>query len=328
MFCCFIILIVLLTPQADTRSPASGLQNGNQQSHRPLETPLVSPSPSPLDDLGTAQARAAKEQQAKEEAFRNEQLHQNGVIEQSTVFIAVFSGLSFLAVVAYAYTAFKQWKAIEKQAEHASAAVDKMQEQLEGIREQARIMNDSLAETRNIVTQNERAVAASERQASSTYDSVKAAERNADIALETFYIGESAYFGITGMKIDNVQRGQTPRVIVSFINGGRTPAWHFVAEVGLTVGQEPRDDSTWQFTYPPHISNSFFAAGTEKQLTFNHIDLVLSQEQLNAIFKDHTLRLFVFGSVRYIDVKRKRGDFTFCTVLDPPTGNLYDYEIT
>jgi hypothetical protein len=72
-------------------------------------------------------------------------------------------------------------------------------------------MDESLEESRKLVAQNERAV--------------KAAENNAAVTKAT----AAAYFGIVRISFSNFEVGRCPGLDVVFMNGSKTPAWHFYA---------------------------------------------------------------------------------------------------
>src|SRR6266849_7849759 len=77
--------------------------------------------------------------------------------------------------------------------------------------QQLSAMRDGLTQTQKMAEQNERAV--------------KAAEENAKIARESFYIGERPYFGVVGMGVTGVFSQQVPTLKIALMNGGQTPAW-------------------------------------------------------------------------------------------------------
>jgi hypothetical protein len=133
--------------------------------------------------------------------------------------LVITSVVTAVAVLIYTIFAGLQWWAIRKQGEYASQQVGKIQGQLDVIQEQARIMSESLAETRNLVSQNERAV--------------KAAERIADLASA----GERAYVGVTGLVINDLSVGKSPILEVTFSNAGKTPAFHFFCVPLLAFGE-------------------------------------------------------------------------------------------
>ncbi len=77
------------------------------------------------------------------------------------------------------------------------------------------------------------ALGQSERQA-------RAAELSADTASDAFRIGEAPYFGITQIRWVDVGSASEARLEIHFLNGGRTPAWHFHSIVLMRVSGEDR----------------------------------------------------------------------------------------
>lgn len=79
-----------------------------------------------------------------------------------------------------------------------------MDGQLTTMQDQAESMKAALIETRNIVSQNERAI--------------KAAEESTAIAKDAFYVGEAPYFGITQITFEWI-----PNNVEAGTNGGGRP---------------------------------------------------------------------------------------------------------
>jgi hypothetical protein len=193
---------------------------------------------------------------------------------------------------------------------------------------QAKAMQESLAQTQKIIEQNARAVEASETQAVASKTSAEAAEQSAKTAREAFYLGEHAYFGIAQITVGDLVAGRYPRVVITFINGGKTPAWHFNAWfVGLSLSHSPSDEGIWTITAVPYdIGNSFFPSGADKSITYDQADHVITQEEVDAINKQ-VLRLFVLGSAHYVDMGGERQAFNYCAVYDPKTRKCSDFYV-
>src|SRR5215210_3495245 len=111
--------------------------------------------------------------------------------------VNALSLLVFIAIAVQAYIYRRQWEAME----------------------------DSLAETRKIVDQNERAV--------------KVAERGIEVAQNAAYIEQRAYVGIQRMTVEGLDEGRCPILNITWINGGKTPAWRFRCVPRLVFGQVP-----------------------------------------------------------------------------------------
>jgi hypothetical protein len=174
-----LLFMLLLTGEKVNAQPTQTAGRGEQQqtaSQSPSPT-VNNPHPQIDNPANAASSGENKERDAKDNAFKAEQLRQSRVIVRATVWIAVFSGLSFGAVLVYAIVSLLQWREIKKQAGHAGEQVGAMQGQLDAIEKQAGIMDQSLVETRNIVSQNERAVEAAEKSVKAVQDSTLYAQR-------------------------------------------------------------------------------------------------------------------------------------------------------
>ena len=181
-----------------------------------------------------------------------------------------------------------QWNAMERSLKRTDRMIDKMQEQLV-------VMQDSVTETRNIIEQNERSLV--------------------------------AYFGIKHMEMDLIGVGAKPRISITFVNGGKTPAWHFDAwVVGLDLAFQPTDDPWSAEVVVSDIGNRFFPAEAEKTFVYIKTDFVFTQESLAAMNKPNTgPHFFVHGTVRFTNIARKQDVFKFCGVYNPGTGKFSDY---
>src|SRR5437016_1370445 len=132
--------------------------------------------------------------------------------------LIITSIVTAVAVLIYTVFAGLQWWAIRRQGKYASDQVEKMQGQLNAIKDQARIMRESLAETRNIVNQNERGV--------------RAAERGIEVAQENTTYAQRAYVSVTAGD------GNWERFFLRIENSGNTPA----SKVQLIAVAEVRPD--------------------------------------------------------------------------------------
>jgi hypothetical protein len=174
-------------------------------------------------------------------------------------------------------------------------------------------MQDSLTETRNLVAQNERAVTA--------------AEESARTAREAFHIGEAPYFGITKMTFAEFEEGARPRLFITFLNGGKTPAWHFHATPELVLGDSkyPLTDGE-RFkckTELAELVSTFFPTGAERTIEYQ-TKFELTWERLNRI-NDKKVILFVIVKARYMDIRKVWHPRTFRCVWNP-LGGFHDYD--
>ena len=211
-----------------------------------------------------------------------------------------------VAVLIYTVFAGLQWWAIRKQGDYASRQVEKMQEQLDAIQEQGRIMGESLTETRKIVTQNERAVTA--------------AERTAEIAHE----GERAHVGVIGLKIDALVVGQSPTLSITWCNAGKTPAWHFLSCPLLSLGNEKQSGASYYMKRDIRdVEASLIPAGKDVTVSYLMSDLKITQESL-ADIESGRQRLFACVYALYVDFQGQRQTFETFAVYETDTGAFTD----
>jgi hypothetical protein len=220
--------------------------------------------------------------------------------------------------------------AMEIQAKAAQDAVEAAELSIEFTKQNAIFTQletqESLAETRKMVKLNARAVEASEAQAVASQASVKATEESVEVARKAFYVGERAYFGIKEMKIGLIGERVKPVITITYLNGGRTPAWHFEAWfVGLSIGKHPSKQGIWTIQeHVSDISNSFVPAGKEITIVYAKNDRLFTKEEVDTI-KSSSLRLFLVGTAHYTDISGEKQEFHFCGVYDRESGKFGDY---
>jgi len=202
----------------------------------------------------------------------------------------VLVGTSIVTAIAVLiYTAFAglQWRAIKKQAD---------------------IMRDSLAETRTLVEQNERAV--------------KAAEESAKTAQEALAAGERAYLVIEDMQLTPTHLGDNWAVMITLFNGGRTPAWSLessgqaiiASDLPADIPELPRFDKR-EVVIP---------AGTKKQIEVV-FDLPITDEDRKGV-NGGTTTFFVIGEVRYRDFQKQLWVLPYCVSFDPSRRRFKDHK--
>src|SRR5262245_40598428 len=102
--CCISVgLILLSSPQeSKTQQTQANSRAKQQQANSKFSiTSLNKPSTQIDDPANAASGSQNQERNAKDEAFKAEQLRQNRIIVWATVFIAIFGGLSFVAALIY-----------------------------------------------------------------------------------------------------------------------------------------------------------------------------------------------------------------------------------
>ena len=156
-------------------------------------------------------------------------------------------------------------------------------------------------------------LALTERAAKATENSV-AAVREAN----------APYFGIRRVSLLDFQTGYKLRVSVSFMNGGRTPAWHFTAVTTLIFGNDVDDGERFSSTLRGKIDTTFIPTGEETTIEYQS-EFTLTQERLKAI-TNHDATLFVVIKTNYFDMRNvEHPSRTFERIFDPDTGRLGDY---
>ena len=203
-------------------------QPRNRNREQQAQQSQASPSPTPVDNRQTEIDNTAKaereryenERDAKEDTFKAEQLRQNRIIVNATIFMAVFAGINLLVAIVYAFFAWRTLKAVDKQATHASQQVGKMGEQLEEMRLQrttmrrqaiaavseARSTRDTLTETKNLVRQNEGVLKAMREQ------------------VEIMGVAIEPKLRISNVRVEHFSTGAWPIFLVSIVNEGATDA--------------------------------------------------------------------------------------------------------
>lgn len=227
--------------------------------------------------------------------------------------VNALSLLVLVAIVTQAIIYRRQWAVMEKQGR--------------SVREQLAIMDETLAEYRKVSVIAEYQYKVAAIAAEFTERNAKAAEKNVEFAKEAFEAGECAYFGVRALGIADIIAGRKPRVTVTLMNGGKTPAWHVRTDIGLAFGRAKPGNEVWPIQARPTFYESFYHAGEGKTVAFNSTQLVFTAEQIKAVKEDGSLRMFIFGSVHYRDFRNKPQIWSFCAVYDPDSGNCYDYEV-
>jgi hypothetical protein len=206
----------------------------------------------------------------------------------------------------------QQSNATERNLELTNRIIEKMEAQrelmvieIETSQTQARTMLIS-------VEQNERAV--------------KAAEDDAKTAREALYVGDAPYFGVTGIVFTDLDLDRYPGVDISFMNGGRTPAWHFHATPTLIFGNNPESRERWDMqTKAASPANNFYPTGDQKTLEYKQIGFAYTADHRRAI-TERTAYLFVQVTLSYQDRRKDRHIRTFRFTWDDATGQFVEFE--
>jgi hypothetical protein len=181
---------------------------------------------------------------------------------------------------------------------------------------QTQLMRESLEETRAIVTQNERVVRAVEVQAEASQASAQAAIESVAATKEAFYIGQRAYVGVRRMTVSNLVAGQYVTLTITWINGGKTPAWRFRSIPKLVLDEQPPQKSgfSWLEDDFSNISVSLIPAGEERTVKYE-TTLLLTREMVAAI-EGGGKRLYASAEGSYTDIKGIERPFRIWALYD------------
>lgn len=154
----------------------------------------------------------------------------------------VFDALLFLVTSVYAFFAYHQWQAMNRQVEIFKTQAEVMSRQLES-------MNSSSAQTERIIKaneslvgQNKELVTQAAEQTKASLTQAEATRTQAHIAQQSFYIGDRPYVGAKNAEIDKFEAGGTSSIVVVFENSGKTPAFEFQAGAIVNVDKTPDPD--------------------------------------------------------------------------------------
>ena len=244
-----------------------------------------------------------KERDAKEDAFRDEQSRQNKVISDATVFMARMNAVNVGVAIGYGIFAFLTLLAVYKQAKHANEQVGVTKKQLTAMdRERSVLQRHGEAMFRTARYTKE--------MLNETRGMAKTAEDNAKTARDAFYVGSAPYFGITSMEfVDGpVRVGHCPTLQITFLNGGRTPAWLFYAEVTVTFGDSPDSNiegCSWiLFPERDDTANSFIPHNESRTIKFWNQFFRYTEEMQRRVNQDSNC-LFVNVVLTYRDFRKR-----------------------
>ena len=132
--------------------------------------------------------------------------------------------------------------------------------------------------------------------------------------IEAIETTERAYIGIANMRM--IVSGDEPRLEITWVNGGKTPAWHFRCVPSLNVGEKPESKGYLMDDDFSDIRGSFIPAGAERPVTYDHLGIKISDQLLSQL-RGGTERLYAVMSGCYRDVKWKNRQFEYWALYDP-----------
>jgi hypothetical protein len=226
--------------------------------------------------------------------------------------------------------------ASERLANTSVAQVNAMQGQLNAMQEQANALKASLEETRKAANAATTQAAASQTQAKASVAqaeaarqsvgaaqiTAKAAEQSSNTATQALAAGERAYVGAEDIKIVNPPLGQHPRILATFINGGRTPASHFVVYARLSWG-ERYIPPVWNPTNYAANAGAYLPAGARKIVILEDFIVPLTEQELSEI-RAGTRKLFLGVVAHYIDFLGHEQTLTYCALYYPTESNFIE----
>jgi hypothetical protein len=309
------VLILISCAQNGTSQP----RNSNRQ--RQAQQPDSQPSPTPVNNrqaeidnaVKAERERREQEREAKEDAFREEQARQNGVIVKATFWMAVFAGINLLVAIVYAFFAWRTLKAVDKQATHASQQVGKMGEQLEEMRLQrttmrrqaiaavneARSTRDALTETKNLVKQNEGSIKLAKI-------GIEAAEKSAIYANRAYVVAKVR--GVTNVSL---------QFDLWIQNLGNTPANNVRVSYAYGVREEPPHTETpenlvvYDFGFTETKSVGLIAPdGSHQTIMTPRVEL--SDDGDYERLHSKKLKLYCWGRINYEDIFNRKWHTDFC----------------
>jgi hypothetical protein len=242
----------------------------------------------------------------------------------------LFDLLLIIVTAVYATIAYKQWQAIDRQASLMANQLkvmedqaNNMTEQLASIRDQAKSMKeqtetlrDSLTETRILVRQNERAVRATEIQASTSQIAARTAEKSAAIAFQS---QRPQVFLKTTKLSEPLTANKAPLLQFTITNSGSIAAEGVFTDITHFFDEYPFSDSLSYSRGGPMVRFALAPSADNKALlNFRS----LTQEKIKTLHGGQA-RLYFFGRGQYKDVFGRSYPLPFCYMYNKDVdGNL------
>jgi hypothetical protein len=262
----------------------------------------------------------------------------------------VISLLTLVVIIIHAYFYNKQWQAMTRQSEIMGRQSELMAKQLEAMNGSSNQTNDLIAATRetanasqSVAEQNKELVkhageqaAASQTQAKASVaqadvakqslgaaqSSARAAERSSDTASQALSAGERAYIGVDNVGLVGPPIGQHPKISVTFVNGGKTPASHFIA-IGHISWGNIFIPPTWNPTLFAANEGAFLPAGAKTTVIFEDKYAPLTDQEISEV-RAGTRKLFVGIETHYVDFLNREQVFSFCALYNASDSNFID----
>jgi len=215
---------------------------------------------------------------------------------------------TLFAIIYQAVVYRRQWNVMQDNLDQTERIVEKMQAQLDGIDRQAKAMEDSVTESRKLVAHSEQAakdqLLALQGQWKAMDESLEenrklVAQNNR--VLELTEAADAPYFGINEITPIDFEVGGCPRVIITYFNGGRMPAWRFYPIAALIVGDHQAIGDIYELRLKTlSVEKTFFAAnGGFHRFEFEQSKFRLTDEIVKARDEGKFPHLFVVTTVEY-----------------------------
>jgi hypothetical protein len=134
------------------------------------------------------------------------------------------------------------------------------------------------------------------------------------------------------MEINTLEGEQGPTLLINWLNGGKTPAWHLVCAAGLVLGEKPTGagyfDNKNFFDDFYDVAASFLPPEKEVRVSYRVNDFKATKEVLADINSGRT-RLYASVHAIYIDFKQTTRLFHAAALYNPQSrtfGDYYDYD--
>jgi hypothetical protein len=262
---------------------------------------------------------------AKQTKWIKYQVVASSLLGAITLAVLVYHGL----IMGRQSQAMSDQTAIMKgQLESMNSGSVQTQQMITAMQKQAEAATSQATTSQALTEQNKDLVAASLIQAEAARQSVgaaqasaRAAEKGAQIAQESFYIGDRPYVIIKNFLPDPLDTEKRWSAVLLFSNTGKTPAIDLEIRVNVSVGPHP---------FPDMTADSDVLIGNEPSLPATRgilgagVDTYgvaetnkpLSKASIDEI-KSGKLFLVVFGDSNYKDSLGKQHMLTFCAIYIP-----------
>ncbi|MGH9932476.1 MAG: hypothetical protein ACREA9_25010 [Pyrinomonadaceae bacterium] len=155
---------------------------------------------------------------------------------------------------------------------------------------------------------------------------IRASEDNAKTAREAFHVGEAPYFGIAKIAPEGFENAYAPSVRITFVNGGKTPAWHFHSKARAIVGQTPENGQSYGLETKWHdLPNTFFRTNDYHTFEYQH-HLFRYSPELEKRIIDREMHIFFVIKIHYSDFRKRWRHRDFRLIWDADGRNFRDYD--